>query len=144
GTTPPGPPARAWPGETTPPGPPGRPAVGILVISSALPVAPSAASAAIRSISSVLSPRTGPSGPWNTPTTRASASVAVGADWLVSSVTVILLMVGHRPSSSPAATPVTSPPANTRPAPFLIHPESAKAAHSGQVLQGNCGPGNGT
>jgi hypothetical protein len=27
--------------------------------------------------------------------TRASASVVVGADWLVSSVTVILLMVGH-------------------------------------------------
>ncbi len=27
--------------------------------------------------------------------TRASASVAVGADWLVSNVTVILLIVGH-------------------------------------------------
>jgi hypothetical protein len=27
--------------------------------------------------------------------TRASASVAVGSDWLVSSVTVILLIVGH-------------------------------------------------
>ena len=54
--------------------------------------------AAIRSISSALSARTGPSGPWNTPVTRASASVVVGADWLVSKVTVILLIVGHRPA----------------------------------------------
>src|SRR6202023_2379912 len=92
---------RFWPGGTPPPDPPGRPAVGILVISSALPVAPSAVSAAIRSISSVLSVRTGPSGPWNTPVTRASASVAVGADWLVSSVTVILLIVGHWPEFQP-------------------------------------------
>src|SRR5690242_19944130 len=65
--------------------------------SSALPVAPSAVSAANRSISSVLSVRTGPSWPWNTPVTRASASVVVSADWLVSKVTVILLIVGHRP-----------------------------------------------
>ena len=49
----------------------------------------------------VLSVRTGPSGPWNTPVTRASASVAVGADWLVSSVTVILLIVGHWPVFQP-------------------------------------------
>src|SRR5262245_15109774 len=90
--------SRCWPGGTTPPDPPARPAVGILVISSALPVAPSAVSAAIRSISSALSARTGPSGPWNTPVTRASASVVVGADWLVSKVTVILLIVGHRPA----------------------------------------------
>src|SRR6185369_4439625 len=74
---------------------------GILVSSSALPVAPSAVSAAIRSISSVLSVRTGPSWPWNTPVTRASASVVVGADWLVSKVTVILLIVGHRPVFQP-------------------------------------------
>ena len=38
---------------------------------------------------------TGPSAPWNTPMTSASASVAVGADWLVSNMTVILLIVGH-------------------------------------------------
>jgi hypothetical protein len=30
--------------------------------------------------------------------TRVSASVVVGADWLVSSVTVILLIVGHEPA----------------------------------------------
>jgi hypothetical protein len=33
--------------------------------------------------------------------TRASASVVVGADWLVSKVTVILLIVGHRPVFQP-------------------------------------------
>src|SRR6516162_986843 len=93
--------SRCWPGGTTPPDPPARPDVGILVISSALPVAPSAVSAAIRSISSVLRARTGPSWPWNTPVTRASALVVVGADWLVSKVTVILLIVGHRPVSQP-------------------------------------------
>src|SRR5580704_13560369 len=78
-----------------------RPEVGILVISSALPAAPSAVSAAIRSNSSVLQVRTGPSWPWNTPVTRASALVVVGADWLVSKVTVILLIVGHRPVCQP-------------------------------------------
>src|SRR5215813_9996146 len=77
------------------------PPVGILVSSSALPDAPSAVSAAIRSISSVLSVRTGPSWPWNTPVTSASASVVIGADWLVSKVTVILLIVGHRPVFQP-------------------------------------------
>src|SRR5256886_710538 len=92
-----------WPGGTTPPDPPeGRP-TGILVSSSALPVAPSAVSAAIRSISSVLSVSTGPSWPWNTPMTRASASVVVGADWLVSKVTVILLIVGHWPVFQPGS-----------------------------------------
>src|SRR6516225_10515547 len=90
-----------WPGGTAPPDPPARPEVGILVVSSALPVAPSAVSAAIRSISSVFRVRTGPFWPWNTPVTRASASVVVGADWLVSKVTVILLIVGHRPGSEP-------------------------------------------
>ena len=77
------------------------PPAGILVSSSALPVAPSAVSAAIRSISSVVSVSMGPSWPWNTPMTRASASVVVGADWLVSKVTVILLIVGHRPVFQP-------------------------------------------
>src|SRR5438876_8119125 len=78
-----------------------RPPPGILVTSSALPVAPSAVSAAIRSDSSVFSVRTGPSWPWNTPMTRASAAVVVGADWLVSKVTVILLIVGHLPVFQP-------------------------------------------
>src|SRR6516165_9612742 len=90
--------SRCCPG---PPDPPARAAMGILMTSSALPVAPSALSAAIKSNSSVLSVRTRPPGPWNTPVTRASASVAVGADWLVSSVTVILLIVGHQPVSQP-------------------------------------------
>src|ERR1700746_452433 len=107
-----------WPGGTTvlsPGGTPSprtpqadplaRPVVGILVISSALPVAPSAVSAAIRSISSVFAVRTGPSWPWNTPVTRASALVVAGADWLVSKVTVILLIVGHRPVSKPSPDP---------------------------------------
>ena len=78
-------------------------AVGILVISSGLPVAPSAVSAPIRSSSSMSGTGTGPSAPWNTPMTRASASVAVGADWLVSKVTVILLIVGHRHARVPRA-----------------------------------------
>jgi hypothetical protein len=34
--------------------------------------------------------------------TSASASVSVGADWLVSRVTVILLIVGHVPAGRPA------------------------------------------
>jgi hypothetical protein len=46
-------------------------------------------------MSSISGAGTGPSVPWNIPITRASASVAVGVDWLVSRVTVILLIVGH-------------------------------------------------
>ena len=69
--------------------------MGILVSSSGLPAAPSAVRAAMRSMSSISGVGTGPSGPWNTPITRASASVAVGVDWLLSRVTVILLIVGH-------------------------------------------------